>query len=65
MRREWDNGIRQRLGMQILRDGSVYEDEWKGNKTWGKGRMIHANGDVYEGEWREGRKGVGIWQISV
>ena len=38
-------------GIQVWKDGSIYEGFWKNDKANGKGRLVHANGDIYEGDW--------------
>ena len=44
-------GTRHGYGIQVWRDGSKYEGQWKRDMANGKGRLIHADGDVYEGDW--------------
>jgi hypothetical protein len=40
---EWLScGIRSGLGLQIWRDGSIYEGEFFSGKPHGRGRLIHA-----------------------
>ena len=51
----WNNdNQRQGLGLQVWKDGSVYEGQWAADKANGRGRLIHADGDVYEGFWKNG-----------
>ena len=60
---DW-NSDNQRYGkgLQIWKDGSVYEGFWLNDKANGRGRLIHANGDVYEGEWcNDKAQGKGIY----
>ena len=56
--------LRERVGkgIQIARDGSLYEG-WFGNNLFnGKGRLINADGDVYEGYWKDGKAdGIGVY----
>ena len=47
------NGLIFGYGVQIWKDGSVYEGYWHDNKAKDRGRLIHADGDVYEGEWKD------------
>lgn len=61
---EWSETDSKKFGkgIQIWKDGSIYEGFWLKDKAYGKGRLIHANGDVYEGEWLEHKShGRGIY----
>ncbi len=50
---QWINAknIRSGKGLQIWKDGSIYEGWWENNKANGRGRLIHAECDIYEGNW--------------
>lgn len=77
---EWlkDKDIRQGKGMQVWKDGTIYEGWWLNNHANGRGRIIHADGDMYEGDWKDGKqegngtythtngvKYIGMWQDDI
>ena len=51
---EWDPVTNERdgQGIQVWKDGAMYEGSFKQGKSHGKGRLIHPDGDVYEGQWK-------------
>ncbi|OMJ77103.1 hypothetical protein SteCoe_23375 [Stentor coeruleus] len=60
---EWNsNKERHGKGVNIWKDGSLYEGYWEKDKPNGRGRLIHSNGDVYQGEWiNDKAHGYGIY----
>lgn len=50
------------FGIQIAREESIYEGQWKSNKYHGIGRMISGGGKyIYEGQYENGKpQGKGI-----
>lgn len=60
---EWNTyNERHGKGIQIWKDGSIYEGLWTHNRANGKGRFIHADGSVYEGDWVDDKaRGEGIF----
>ena len=36
-----------------LADGSLYEGQWKDDKSNGYGVYLHSDGAQYQGEWKE------------
>lgn len=52
---EWDLETNERdgYGIQVWKDGSMYEGSFKQGRAHGKGRLIHPDGDVYEGKWKD------------
>ena len=58
---EWQQQVKQGVGVYRYRSKAVYEGEWRGNLKDGRGVYYFAKGGVYEGEWRGGeREGVGV-----
>jgi len=50
-------------GLQIWKDGSIFEGTFVGDVVTGSGRLVHANRAVYEGEWFEDcAQGVGEYR---
>ena len=61
---EWlvNTQVKQGRGLQIYKDGSLYEGYWRDGKACGKGRLIHADGDVYVGSWKNDKAdGLGLY----
>ena len=50
-------------GTQFLKNGVVYEGNWKNNKLNGKGKMYHVNGSfTFNGEFKNSkRNGYGVY----
>ena len=39
-----------------LADGSLYEGQWKGDKSHGYRVYLHSDGAQYQGEWKEDKQ---------
>ena len=44
------------IGIQVWRDGTIYEGYVKNGKRNGTGRYIWPTGDYYIGEWKNGQR---------
>ena len=42
---------RNGFGVQVWKNGSCYEGEWRNDRANGYGRLIHPDGEYYEGEF--------------
>ena len=61
----WKNG-ETGFATYVLRNGNLYQGEWKNRKQHGKGHEIEVNGDVYKGDFVDGeREGKGWLNFSV
>lgn len=50
---QFNNGMRNGKGKQVLQDYTLYEGFWDGDQASRRGRLINPNGDVYEGDWKK------------
>jgi hypothetical protein len=41
--------MRDGYGVQKWLDGSIYEGNWKEDKSHGYGKLIHSDGNIYDG----------------
>lgn len=54
--------VKHGFGVQVWKDGAMYEGEWRNGKANGQGKFSHTNGDIYDGEFKEDRAyGQGIY----
>ncbi|KAJ9470592.1 Phosphatidylinositol 4-phosphate 5-kinase 8 [Diplonema papillatum] len=62
---EYQNGIRNGVGVMKSKDGSVYKGEWVDGKRHGQGILYFTNGDTYSGHWQDGAKtGFGTYSFA-
>ena len=62
---DYQNGVRNGIGVMKSKDGSVYKGEWSAGKRSGQGLLYFVNGDTYSGNWKEGSKaGYGTYSFA-
>lgn len=44
------------VGQMLLKDGSLYQGEWRKGQRHGEGKMIHKSGDFYIGNYKHNRR---------
>mmetsp|Transcript_24835 Transcript_24835/g.28354 ORF Transcript_24835/g.28354 Transcript_24835/m.28354 type:complete len:344 (-) Transcript_24835:539-1570(-) len=58
----WLYGMREKVGVEVKMDGSIYEGGFVKDKYDGRGRKIFSDGSYYEGSWEDGvRHGSGTF----
>ena len=56
------NKKKEGLGVQVLKDGAIYEGKYRNGKQQGDGRYISQN-SIYCGQWENGKAtGKGVFQ---
>ena len=54
------------VGQMLLKDGSLYQGEWKHGQRHGEGKMLHKSGDFYIGNYKNNRRhGFGEYYYAV
>eukprot|EP01064_Diplonema_japonicum_P037087 TRINITY_DN8602_c0_g5_i1.p1 TRINITY_DN8602_c0_g5~~TRINITY_DN8602_c0_g5_i1.p1 ORF type:complete len:422 (+),score=102.39 TRINITY_DN8602_c0_g5_i1:53-1267(+) len=62
---DYQNGVRNGIGVMKMKDGSVYKGEWCDGKRQGQGIFYYVNGDTYSGHWKNGTKcGFGTYSFA-
>ncbi|KAL4461520.1 hypothetical protein ABPG74_016144, partial [Tetrahymena malaccensis] len=50
---QYDDKDAVKLGLYQLKNGDVYQGQWKNGLRHGRGKLLYKNGSVYEGYWEK------------